>query len=252
MRSFLKALPLVAFSLAALACADDPASPPMDDVLGAGLDKPTDGDGYVGNGAPSGWHFNLNLLGMSKEKAMTGDWEAPHDNGHRIFIPYEGKVDIYLREGEYQVVDPNGTDQDGAKFQLPNPDDGSGDLAYSVWIRPVAGKGDISFMSCFDEYADGNGDPGGTWCYAGELVQNLTKSNRFKDVSRDLLQVCAYVLQSDGVTYEYELVPLFSDEGENYFWHVDNNQMRNTQLRFYPLSTTPIGGTCTQTGHPAH
>ena len=139
----------------------------------------------------------------------------------------------------------NGTDGDGAEFQLPDPDDGSGKLAYSVWVRPVAGKGKISFQTCFTEF-----ETNAVWCYAGDLVQNLTKNNKFKDVSRDLLQVCADV--DTGAGTDLELVPLFSDLGEDYFWHVDNQGMRNTQLRFYPLSTTDIGGDCTRGGHPAH
>jgi hypothetical protein len=196
----------------------------------------------IGNGLPPGAHFNLNLIGVPQNKTadMTGN------NGHRIFIKLSGKVDIYLREGAYQVLDANGTDNDGASFQLPDPDDGSGNLAYSVWIRPVAGNGNISFQSCFTE-----NETNATWCYAGSLVQNLTKNNKFRDVSRDLLQVCADV-DTDPLVTDLELVPLFSDLGEDYFWHVDNQGMRNTQLRFYEISTTPIGGDCTRGGHPAH
>lgn len=183
----------------------------------------------TGNDAPNGGHYNLNLIGVPHDKTA----DISGNNGHRIFIYYIGRTKIMLAEGDYQVVDANGTDDGMASFLLPNPDNGSGDLAYSVWIRPVAGKGDISFQSCFT-------DSTGTWCYAGGLVQKLTKNNKFKDVSRDLLQVCADV---DG-TGNYQLVPLFSDSTANYFWYVDNNGMRNTQLRFYPLSTTSIGGGC--------
>jgi hypothetical protein len=227
-------------SFGSMACNDGIATPTLDapDVV-ANFAKD-----QTGNGTPSGWHFNLNLIGMSQEKAMSWDGPGPHDNGHRIFIPFEGKVDIMLREGDYQVIDPNGTDGE-ASFQLPDPDDGSGRLAYSVWIRPVAGKGNISFQSCFTEF-----ETASVWCYAGELVQNLTKNNKFRDVSRDLLQVCADTDTGDGTNLQ--LVPLFSDLGEDYFWHVDNKGMRNTQMRFYPLSTTEIGGACTRGGHPGH
>jgi hypothetical protein len=185
-----------------------------------------------GNGAPSGPHYNLNLLGLSKGKS------ASITNGNRIFIYYQGRTDILLKEGDYQVLDANGLDGE-ASFQLPNPDNGSGQLAYSVWIRPVAGKGDISFQSCFTEFETNT-----VWCYAGDLVQNLTKTNKFTDVSRDLLQVCADTDTTAGTNLQ--LVPLFSDLGEDYFWQVDNDGMRNVQMRFYPLSTTAIGGACTR------
>ena len=151
----------------------------------------------TGNGAPSGPHYNLNLIGVPRDK--TADMSG---NGNRIFIYYEGQVDILLREGPYQVIDPNGTDDGEASFQLPNPDGGDGNLAYSVWIRPVAGKGQISLSSCFTEFETNT-----TWCYAGSLTQNLTKTNKFTDVSRDLLQVCADVDTTAGT--DLELVPLF-------------------------------------------
>jgi len=189
-----------------------------------------------GNGAPCGPHFNLNLIGVPQGKTAT------ITSGNRIFIRYEGRTDILLQEGDYQVIDGNGTDGE-ASFRLPNPDpegDG-GQLAYSVWIRPVAGNGSISFASCFTEFETNT-----TWCYAGDLVQNLTKTNKFTDVSRDLLQVCADTDTSLTGT-NLQLVPLFSDLGEDYLWQVDNDGMRNVQMRFYDLATTPIGGTCTRT-----
>ena len=195
-----------------------------------------------GNGAPNGPHYNLNLIGVPQDK--TADMTSENGTGGRIFIHYVGQTDIMLKEGDFRVLDANGTDGE-AQFQLPNPDNGEGQLAYSVWIRPVAGKGQISFQSCFTEFETNQ-----VWCYAGDLVQNLTKSNKFVDVSRDLLQVCADTDTTDGT--DLELVPLFSDLGEEYFWHVDNQGMRNVQMRFYDISTTPIGGTCERGGHPSH
>src|SRR6266568_1509172 len=49
----------------------------------------------TGNGAPSGGHYSLNIIGVSKNKtaSMTGD------NGHRIFVPLWGNVKIMLTEG---------------------------------------------------------------------------------------------------------------------------------------------------------
>ena len=221
---------LLGLSLIAVSACDqrNPISPSTSSGLGSTFAKPGDN----GNGAPSGWHFNLNLLGMTQDKT------ADISGGNRIFIYYEGRTKIELRMGDYAVLDGNGTDG-VARFQLPDPDpeDDGGQLAYSVWVRAVAGKGSASFQSCFTEF-----ETNSTWCYAGSLVQNITKSNKFTDVSRDLLQVCADVDTTDGT--DLELVPLFSDLGEDYFWYVDNDGLRNVQMRFYPLSTTTIGGDC--------
>ncbi|WP_340113574.1 hypothetical protein [Maribellus mangrovi] len=64
-----------------------------------------------------GEHFNLNLIGV-KDKTMKDDLAA----GNVIFVDLEGTTEIGLVEGEdFAVLDKNGTDEDGALFQLPDP-----------------------------------------------------------------------------------------------------------------------------------
>ena len=58
--------------------------------------------------------------------------------------------------------------------------------------------------------------------------------------------MCADV-NSDPLATTLQLVPLFSSLGTDYFWSYDNNGLKLAQLRFYPISTTTIGGTCTRT-----
>ena len=48
-----------------------------------------------GNGAPSGPHYNLNIIGVPKDK--TADMDG--NQGHRIFVKLEGKTAIWLAEG---------------------------------------------------------------------------------------------------------------------------------------------------------
>jgi hypothetical protein len=69
---------------------------------------------------------------------------------------------------------------------------------------------------------------------------------KFVNVSKQLLQVCANVSTDPTVT-TLRLVPLFSDLGTGYFWEYDNTGLKLAQMRFYPISTTPIGGDCTRT-----
>jgi hypothetical protein len=40
------------------------------------------------------------------------------------------------------------------------------------------------------------------------------------------------------------LQPLFANANFSYFWSYDNPGLRLAQLRFYPIATTAIGGTC--------
>ena len=75
-----------------------------------------------GNGAPSGSHYNLNIIGVEKSKNP----EMKDSNGHVIFVNLS-KTDrvstkIWLKEGPFEVLDANGTDGDGAAFQLPAND----------------------------------------------------------------------------------------------------------------------------------
>jgi hypothetical protein len=86
------------------------------------------------NGAPNGAHYNVNIIGVPKDKA------APvyGSSGHTIFVPLSGTARIKLTEGEFQILDRNGTDGNGASFQLPNPDpDGDGVTVYSVYARAL-------------------------------------------------------------------------------------------------------------------
>ena len=184
--------------------------------------------GATGNGAPSGSHYNLNIIGVSKDKTadMTGD------NGHRIFVKLEGNTKINLAEGEdFQVLDANGTDG-SASFQLPNPDpDNDGITEYSVYARGL-GKigGEASITTCaWDPVA------GEEVCSTDTtLTVKRTKGKQtFQNVSRELLYIYAD-LDGDGTSERY---PLFDDRLEDYFWSYDNNGLKVLQLRFYEIPT---------------
>lgn len=183
------------------------------------------GAAQTGNGAPSGLHYNLNIIGVSKNKSadMT-------NNGHRIFVPLEGNSKILLYEGEdFQVLDANGTDGSAA-FKLPNPDpDNDGVTEYSVWARALGKPGGSSTTTtCAYDSA------GELWCsiYSMVLVRDKGKS-WFDNVSKELLYI--YVdLDGDGTAERY---PLFDKALEDYFWNYDNNGLKLAQLRFYAIPT---------------
>lgn len=181
----------------------------------------------TGNGAPSGAHYTLNIIGVPQDKS------APMDgnNGSRIFVPLSGRTKINLTEGDFGVLDANGTDQDGATFSLPNPDpDADGVTEYSVFARALGTPGGASTTTtcatdpvtleeiCSTESMVLIRDRGKSW---------------FDNVSRELLYVY-YDLDGDGSA---ELIPLFDDRLEDYFWDYDNNGLKLAQLRFYEVST---------------
>ena len=109
-------------TLAALVIATLSACSASTDV--SGISQRIDANNSVaatGNGAPSGPHYNLNIIGVSQDKSP----DFSGGNGGRIFVDLVGSTRINLTMGDYQVLDANGTDGTAA-FQLPNPDDGSG------------------------------------------------------------------------------------------------------------------------------
>jgi hypothetical protein len=181
----------------------------------------------TGNGAPSGPHYNLNIIGMDNPKSsdMTGN------NGGRIFVPLSGSAKINLSEGPFQVLDANGTDGTAA-FQLPSPDpDNDGTTTYSVFARALGKPGGSSkTTTCATDPTTGE-----TWCsvYSSVLVRNGGKS-RFENVSRELLYIYAD-LNGDGTVERY---PLFGSTLQDYYWQYDNQGLRLAQLRFYEVSTT--------------
>ena len=184
----------------------------------------------TGNGAPSGAHYNLNIIGMNTK---TND--IPQNSGRVIFVKIQGNTRILLIEGDdYLVLDQNGTDG-VAEFQLPNPDpDGDGTTVYSVFARAL-GKpsGNATMKTCA---TDPEGDE---VCSLAVLVLDASgRPAKFENVSKELLYV--YVdWDGDGTV---DRVPLFADQWQGFLWDYDNNGLRLAQLRFYECSSTvPTG-----------
>jgi hypothetical protein len=197
-----------------------------------------------GNDVPSGPHYNLNLIGVKNAKNVDFDG----GDGHRIFVGLGSKdgdasrTRILLTEGEYAVLDANGTDGEAA-FQLPNPDpENDGVTVYSVYLR-VLGKPDgrIRMATAATDPLTGE-----------EVVSDLQVvevrdspahgNNKFDNVSAELLYIYAYVAvgvdAGGNYIYEYMRVPLFSSLLQDYLWIYDNNGAKLVQLRFYEVPTT--------------
>jgi hypothetical protein len=181
----------------------------------------------AGNGAPSGEHYSLNIIGVAKGKTadMTGS------SGHRIFVKLDGETKIGLAEGsDFKVLDANGTDG-SARFQMPNPDpDNDGITLYSVYVRALGKPGGSANMtSCATDPATGE-----TICSTESVVAvRGTGKQSFSNVSKQLLYVYAD-LDGDGVTERYNI---FNERLQDYYWQYDNTGLKLLQMRFYPIST---------------
>ena len=193
----------------------------------------------AGNGAPSGSHYSLNIIGVEKGKnpPMT------NDNRHTIFVPLGAngeparcKINLVnsLILGEYAVKDGNCFDDSVAAFSLPNPDaNNDGTTDYSVFARGAGkpgGRADVTTCQ-----SDSTPDSGGTEdcsdIYAS--IISVGGNREFSNVSKQLLYVYDDI-DEDGTV---ERVPLFGTSGESYWWYYDNQGLRVAQLRFYECST---------------
>lgn len=196
------------------------------------------------NGAPSGPHYNLNIIGTSdKNPEMTGN------NGHRIFVPLVGNAKIWLTESTdgfyFEVTDANGTDG-SAGFMLPNPDpECTGTTWYSVYYRLLGTPGGSSTIeTCYK-------DQGDIYCASdldgGVVAVSETRGNGkpvFDNVSRDLLYVdiCMNWDETTGECTQVKQTPLFGLDAYEYLWDYNNDGARVAQLRFYEVPT-PSGFT---------
>ncbi len=181
---------------------------------------------FAQNGAPSGAHYGLNIIGVPKNKtaSMTGNL------GHRIFVPLAGKTKILLSEGDFQVLDANGTDG-SASFRLPSPDpDGDGVTSYSVFARALGKPGGSAKIATCATDPITMEEVCSTLNYIA--VRNSGKSS-FTNVSAELLFIYAD-LDGDGITERYSL---FDDRLQDYFWEYDNTGLKLLQLRFYEVVT---------------
>ena len=187
-----------------------------------------------GNGAPNGPHWNLNIIGVSKDKNM------PEGLGGNVIFVALGKNDrvttrIDLVEGdEFAVLDKDGTDGK-AELQLmdPYPDDvtpgiNTGeDPVYRIYIRAL-GKpgGNAEITTGFtDEF-------GGEWLSLESVsVERKGGQSRFSDETLKLTTI--YVDMTDDGIVNPVRYNLFGNEAWNYFWDYDNGGLKLLQMRIY-------------------
>jgi len=200
-------------------------------MIFAGATIPTQA---TGNGAPSGPHYNLNLIGKDKTDILPND----SNNGHRIFVNLfaDGvakKNKIYLTEGtDFGVIDADATDG-RAEFMLPNPFNDDGSRSYYIYVRELGKPGGSgSLTTC---YTDVLGDD---YCLLGVLTVPLNRStgkSTFRDVTTELTTLC-FDSDPDPVITTVVCESIFSDALKDYYWNYNNDGLKIIQLRFYPTA----------------
>ncbi|UCE98071.1 MAG: hypothetical protein JSV74_01725 [Dehalococcoidia bacterium] len=184
------------------------------------------GQDETGNGAPSGQHYTLNIIGVKVDKGknanMGNDLESA--NGNVIFVNMEGHTKIGLIESteagldadDFAVLDKNGTDQDGALFALPDPgldpyvigNVGGADVMsdYSVFARPLGTPGGSATITTCADIVEGE------WA---TLIAGLLPGKVFKSIENSAGTFGGFAsLEQVGTTVT------FRDNGKSTFTNV--------------------------------
>ena len=224
---------------------------------------------FADNGAPSGSHYNLNIIGVSKDKKTT----MTDSDRHTIFVALGASnaqvtSKIYLKRGpDFHVCDGNAFDPpydcdgnvvysgDGAVFELPcnlNLPAGStecgdsssdpclvpctaGDSAtYTVWARALGSPKNNPYAVMTTCAIDEDTNPDTTVCSTENTLQvgALTRGKgqeKFVNVTKELSSLVMY----NTVTERWERVALFAGGFEDWFWQYENHGLKLAQLRFY-------------------
>ncbi len=187
----------------------------------------------TGNGAQSGAHYNLNLIGKDKTDILPND----ANSGHRIFVNEYGRSDIYLQQGEFAVIDADATDGKGL-FQLPAPNniyDENGNYVgpgnYKVYVRELGKPHRDGLLTTCAEYYNETTLQIERVCSTGNVILfRDTGKPRFRDVTQQLTTITYY----NTTLGKWVTVDIFDDDFQDYLWQYDNNGLKIVQLRFYP------------------
>jgi hypothetical protein len=186
----------------------------------------------TGNGAPSGAHYSLNIIGAPKSKNpdMSGA------GGNVIFVnlgtkdgaAVTTKILLDQSAGEFAVLDKNGTDGE-ATFSLPAPG------GYTVWARALGTPyGHAKITTCATDVTGTVAD-GDICSTQNEVFVRGTGKSSFRNVTPALTTITLdAVADADAVTAcGGTTVGLFDPCLQGYFWQYDTNGLKLLQVRFY-------------------
>lgn len=199
----------------------------------------------AGNGAPSGAHYNLNILGKTNcsPESLTGSnrhsiqvllngGQRAEDIDGTLAVNIDKRNKIYLVQsfdGSFGVLDGNACDGDGAAFKLPAPG------SYQIYIRELGKPGGSATMTTCatgagDDLILGNADDEIVCSSENVVLVRSTGKSTFRNVTTELTTLVVDV-DGDGTD---ERVNIFDPRLYDYFWNYENRGLRHAQLRFYP------------------
>ena len=198
----------------------------------AGLTAVAAAQSTTGNGALSGQHYSLNIIGVSHDKSTNPDWAS----GHVIFVNL-GRKDLEVTTkillglsptGTFDVLDKNGTDGE-ASFSLPAPG------TYTVYARALGTPGGrAKITTCATDIT--LTDPGTVCSTQNEVFVRDPGRSRFRNVTDALTTIVLDPVANAGAVTACgaTTVSLFDPCLQGFFWQYDNNGLKILQVRFYP------------------
>jgi hypothetical protein len=222
-----RVLALVAFGALA-GCNSDSTS------LEPSTSPPAFATAETGNGAPSGAHYSLNIIGVAKSKNP----DMGGAGGSVIFVTLGSKdgaavtTKILLEQsaaaGEFAVLDKNGTDGQ-ASFSLPAPG------SYTIWARALGTPGGQAKITTCATDVTGTVADGDICSTLNEVFVRGTSKSSFRNVTTNLTTISLdATADADAVTAcGGTTVGLFDPCLQGYFWQYDNNGLKLLQVRFY-------------------
>jgi len=222
---------IVALAIGALggcntdASSPDPTAPPNPSLVTTA----------TGNGAPSGAHYSLNIIGVSNQKNA----DMSGGGGSVIFVSLGTKdgtavttkilLDQSAAAGLFAVLDKNGTDGE-ASFSLPAPG------TYTIWARALGtpGGGQAKITTCATDVTGTVAD-GDICSTQNEVFVRGTGKSSFRNVTTSLTTITLDAVADAGAVTACggTVVGLFDPCLQGYFWQYDNNGLKLLQVRFY-------------------
>ena len=186
--------------------------------------------GTTGNGAPSGSHFNLNIIGVPHDK-------SPNMNGggNVIFVGLGTSGEAVstkillsqAADGVFEVLDKNGTDGE-ASFALPVPG------TYTVWARALGTPGGQSKIATCATFIDPTtGQPTILCSTDNEVFVRGTGKSSFRNVTSALTTIALAPGSPAQLACATPTVSLFATCLQDFLWQYDNNGLKLLQVRFY-------------------
>ena len=180
----------------------------------------------------NGPHYNLNIIGVSKDKNPTAEgWTNP--NRHTIFVGLEKPSKIYMQDGpKFAVIDADGTDGK-AKFQLEEG-------YYEVYAAALGKPGKWVIITPDASYEEGY-EIQKQYFALDEIELTHHKKPRWERVTGLFLVTVTLLNTETGDTIEYKDTWIFDiPELFEYWWGYDNHGQKLVKVRFYPVDEMPL------------